>query len=79
MSENDFRVTSIFRIIIRIYKRNVEFCGKTSKYLPKKIKIIKYVENDISISTSQEKKKREQRHNPTSKKRSISKLLKNCH
>ena len=79
MSENDFRVTSIFRIIITIYKRNVEFCGKTSKYLPKKIKIIKYVENDISVSTSQEKKEREQRHNPTSKKRSISKLLKNCH
>ena len=58
MSENDFRVTSIFRIIIRICKRNVEFCGKTSKSLPKKIKIIKYVENEISISTSQERAKR---------------------
>ena len=36
MAKNDFRVTSIFKIIIRICMKNVEFCGKTSKFLPKK-------------------------------------------
>ena len=34
MAKNDFRVTSIFKIIIRICMKNVEFCGKTSKFLP---------------------------------------------
>ena len=33
MAKNDFRVTSIFKIIIRICMENVEFCGKTSKFL----------------------------------------------
>ena len=36
MAKNDFRVTSIFKIIIRIYMKNVEFCRKTSKFLPKR-------------------------------------------
>ena len=36
MAKNDFRVTSIFKIIIRICMKNVEFCGKTSKFLPKR-------------------------------------------
>ena len=36
MSKNDFRVTSIFNIIIRICMKNVEFCGKTTKFLPKR-------------------------------------------
>ena len=35
MAKNDFRVTSIFKIIIRICMKNVEFCRKTSKFLPK--------------------------------------------
>ena len=35
MAKNDFRVTSIFKIVIRICTKNVEFCGKTSKFLPK--------------------------------------------
>ena len=35
MAKNYFRVTSIFKIIIRICMKNVEFCGKTSKFLPK--------------------------------------------
>ena len=36
MGKNDFRVTSIFKIIIRICMKNVEFCRKTSKFLPKR-------------------------------------------
>ena len=70
MAKNDFRVTSIFQIIIRICMKNVEFCGKTSKFLPKRclfifcifylneeelnqqVCLIKYVENEISNSTS---------------------------
>ena len=35
MAKNDFRVISIFKIIIRICMRNVEFCRKTSKVLLK--------------------------------------------
>ena len=36
MAQNDFRVTSIFKIIIRIFMKNVEFCRKTCKCLPKR-------------------------------------------
>ena len=36
MAKNDFRVTSIFKIIIRICMKNVEFCGKTFTFLPKR-------------------------------------------
>ena len=36
MAKNDFRVTSILIIIIRICMKDVEFCGKTSKFLPKR-------------------------------------------
>ena len=75
MSKNDFRVTSIFKIIIRICKKNVEFCGKTSKSLPKrclfifcifylnwnKVCLIKYVENKIFNSISHKKKERKKR------------------
>ena len=35
MAKNDFRVRSIFKIIIRICMKNVEFCRKTSTFLPK--------------------------------------------
>ena len=80
MAKNDFRVTSIFKIIIRICMKNVEFCRKTSKFLPKRclfifcifylnekelnqqVCLIKYVENEISNSTSH-KKKRERSKN----------------
>ena len=34
MAKNDFRMTSIFKIIICM--KNVEFCRKTSKFLPKR-------------------------------------------
>ena len=91
MAKNDFRVTSIFKIIIRICKKNVEFCAKTSKFLSRRclfifcifylieeelnqqVYLIKYVENEISNSTSH--KKREKNY-PTSK-TSFLKLLKN--
>ena len=36
MTKNDFRVTSIFKVVIKICKKNAEFCGKTSKFLPKR-------------------------------------------
>ena len=36
MTKNDFMVTSIFKIIIRIFKKNFNFCGKTPKFLPKR-------------------------------------------
>ena len=36
MANNDFRATSIFKIIIRICMKNVEFCRKTFKFLPKR-------------------------------------------
>ena len=36
MVKNDFRETSIFKIIIRICVKNVEFCRKTFKFLPKR-------------------------------------------
>ena len=80
MAKNDFRVTSIFKIITRICMKNVEFCRKTSKFLPKRclfifcifylnekelnqqVCLIKYVENEISNSTSH-KKKRERSKN----------------
>ena len=76
MAKNDFRVTSIFKIIIRICMKNVEFCRKTSKFLPKRclfifcifylqekelnqqVCLIKYVQNEISDSTSQKKNKK---------------------
>ena len=101
MAKNDFRVKSIFEIIIRICIKNVGFCRKTSTFLPKRYLFIfcifylnekelnqqvcpiKYVENEISNSTShrkEEKKKRERersKNNPTSK--TFLKLLKNFH
>ena len=40
MAKKDFRVTSIFNIIIRICMKNVEFCMKTSKFLPKRCLLI---------------------------------------
>ena len=36
MAKNGFRVTSILMIIIGISMKNVEFCRKTSKFLPKR-------------------------------------------
>ena len=40
MAKNDFRMTSTFKIIIRICMKNVEFCRKTSKFLPKRCLLI---------------------------------------
>ena len=36
MAKNGFRVTSIFKVIIRICMKNVNFYGKTSKFLCKR-------------------------------------------
>ena len=43
MAKNDFRVKSIFKIIIRICMKNVEFCTKTSTFLPKRCVFIFYL------------------------------------
>ena len=83
MAKNDFRVASIFNIIIRICMKNVEFCRKTLSFYPKdvclfvcfekefnqQVCLIKYAENEMSNSTSHKKKEKreEQKHNPTSK------------
>ena len=76
MTKNDIRVISIFKIIIRFCKKNLELCGKTSTFLPKRylfifcifylneeelnqqVCLIKYLENEISNSTSLTKKRR---------------------
>ena len=53
----------------------------SGKELKQQVRLIKYVENKISNSTSHKKieeKREEQKHNPTSK-TSFLKLLKNCH
>ena len=79
MAKIDFRVTSIFKVINKICMKNVDFCGKTSKFLPKRclfifcifylnekelnqqVCLIKYVENEISNSTSYKKKRERER------------------
>ena len=35
MAKNEFKVTSVIKIIIRICKKIFEFWGETSKFLPK--------------------------------------------
>ena len=40
MAKNDLRVTSIFMIIIRICMKNIDFCGKIPKFLPKRCLLI---------------------------------------
>ena len=66
MSKNELKVISIFKIIIRICQKVFEFCGETSKFLPKgnsihylnKEELIqqaclkKYIENAIFSFTS---------------------------
>ena len=76
MAKNDFRVPSVFKIIIRICMKNVEFCGKTSKSLPKRCLFIFYVfclnerelNQQVCLIKYEEKKQREEKnHYPTSK------------
>ena len=43
MAKNDFRITSIFKIIIRSCIKKVEFCRKTFKFLPKRCLFIFYI------------------------------------
>ena len=40
MTKNEFKVISVFKIIIGIYKKIFEFRGKTSKFLPKRYPFI---------------------------------------
>ena len=87
MAKNDFRVKSILKIIIRINMKNIKFCRKTSKVLPKSFSVIfylnekelnqqvwliKYVENEISNSTCH-KKEREREEQKQSNFKNISK------
>ena len=37
MVKNDFGVTSIFKVIIRICMKNVKFCGKHLSFYPKDV------------------------------------------
>ena len=76
MAKNDFRVPSVFKIIITICMKNVEFCGKTSKSLPKRCLFIFYVfclnerelNQQVCLIKYEEKKQREEKnHYPTSK------------
>ena len=62
---NDFRVISVFKVIIRVCKQMFDFCGKPSKFLTKSCLFIfcifcfmNYIENDFSYFTSQKKNKR---------------------
>ena len=82
MAKNDFRVTSVFKIIIRktstfLTKRYLFiFCifYLNEKGLNQQVCLIKFVENEISNPTYKKKKKK--KHNPISK--AFLKLLKNC-
>ena len=37
MVKNEFKVTSIFKIIVRICKKNFGFCGKKPNFYPEDI------------------------------------------
>ena len=67
MATNDFRLTSIFKIIVRICMKNVDL---DEKALNQQLCLMKYVYNEISNSTSHKKNKTKQNktkqsHNPT--------------
>ena len=67
MATNDFRLTSIFKIIVRICMKNVDL---DEKALNQQLCLMKYVYNEISNSTSHKKNKtkqnkKKQSHNPT--------------
>ena len=67
-------MTSIRRIIIRICQKNIEFCGKTSKFLPKRcLSLIKYAENEISISNSYKKQNKKNKKSKKQNKKSKTK------
>ena len=65
MAKNDFRVTSTFKIIIRICMNNAEFCifYLTEKELNQQVCLMKYVEYEISNSNSHQKKKKKRTKN----------------
>ena len=92
MAKTDFRVTSIFKSIVRICMKNVKFCGKISKFLPKRCLCLfifcifylneKELNQQVCLIKYAEneirKRERGAKTYPTSK-ISILKLLKNCH
>ena len=47
MAKSDFRVTSIFKTIIRICMKYVDFCGKTFKFLPKRCQFISCISRKL--------------------------------
>ena len=57
MATNDFRLTSIFKIIVRICMKNVDL---DEKALNQQVCLMKYVYNEISNSTSHKKNKTKQ-------------------
>ena len=57
MATNDFRLTSIFKIIVRICMKNVDL---DEKALNQQLCLMKYVYNEISNSTSHKKNKTKQ-------------------
>ena len=73
MAKSDFRVTSIFKIIFRICMKNVEFCRKTSKFLPKRCLFIFYIfylnEKDLNQQLCLIKYVENEISNPTSYKK----------
>ena len=73
MAKSDFRVTSIFKIIFRICMKNVEFCRKTSKFLPKRCLFIFYIfylnEKDLNQQLCLMKYVENEISNPTSYKK----------
>ena len=70
MAKNDFGVISIFTIIIWICIRNVEFCRKTSEFLPKRCLFIPCIsclnENELNKQVCLSKYVEKEFSNPTS-------------
>ena len=70
MAKKDFGVISIFKIIIWICIRNVEFCGKTSEFLPKRCLFIPCIsclnENELNKQVCILKYVEKEFSNPTS-------------
>ena len=72
MTKNEFKVISIFKIIIRISKKFFEFCGETSKFLAKRCLFISCIfylnEEDVNPTSMSEKYIKNEIFNSTSHK-----------
>ena len=84
MAKNGLRVTSVFKIIIRICMKNIEFCRKTSKFLSKRCLFIFCIfclnEKELNQEVCLIKYVENEISNPTSqkKKKNISKTPEKC-